>query len=127
MKLSHQRVHFMSNRDLIRFQHMLDAAQAAIDHLNNREREALDSDRLLINGVIRELEILGEAATQITAETRLRHPSLPWRQMIGMRNRLIHAYFDVDHQAVWLVVKEHLPSLVIDLQIILQKNNDETL
>lgn len=103
---------------------MLDAAQGAIKHLNNREREDLDRDRLLINGVIRELEILGEAASQISAETRLLYPYLPWREMIGMRNRLIHAYFDVDHHAVWLVVKEHLPSLVIELQTILQKNSE---
>lgn len=113
----------MSNRDLTRFQHMLEAAQAAIDHLNNRKREDLDRDRLLINGVIRELEILGEAASQITAETRSHYQSLPWREMIGMRNRLIHAYFDIDHQAVWLVVKEHLPFLVIDLQAIIHKNS----
>jgi uncharacterized protein with HEPN domain len=112
----------MLSRDLIRFRHMLDAAQAAIDHLSSRKREDLDRDRLLLNGVIRELEILGEAASQITAETRSCHPSLPWREMIGMRNRLIHAYFDVDHQAVWLVVKEHLPSLVVGLQAILQES-----
>ncbi len=110
----------MSNRDLIRFQHMLDSAQAALDHLANKNRKDLDSDRLLINGVIRELEILGEAASQVTPETRSQYNSLPWRQMIGMRNRLIHAYFDVDHQAVWLVVKDHLPSLVKDLQSIIQ-------
>lgn len=72
---------------------------------------------------IRELEILGEAAAQITDETRLCYPSLPWREMIGMRNRLIHAYFDVDHQAVWLVVKDHLPALVIDLQAILRESS----
>jgi uncharacterized protein with HEPN domain len=77
---------------------------------------------LLLNGVIRELEILGEAASQITAETRKYHPSLPWREMIGMRNRLIHAYFDIDHQAVWRVVKDHLPSLAAELQAILQKS-----
>lgn len=113
----------MSNRDQTRFQHMLDAAQAAISHLDNRKREDLDCNRLLINGIIRELEILGEAASQITAETRLRYPFLPWREMIGMRNRLIHAYFDVDHQAVWLVVKDDLPCLVIDLQAILQESS----
>lgn len=128
MKLYHRRVHFMSNRDLTRLQHMLDAAEAAIAHLNNRKREELDSDRLLINGVIRELEILGEAASQITPETRKQYLTLPWREMIGMRNRLIHAYFDVDHQAVWRVVKEHLPSLIIELQATLQKiNGDKTL
>ncbi len=86
----------MSNRDLTRLQHMLDAAEGAIAHLNNRKREELDCDRLLINGVIRELEILGEAASQITAETRAQFSILPWREMIGMRNRLIHAYYDAD-------------------------------
>jgi uncharacterized protein with HEPN domain len=60
---------------------MLDAAQAAINHLSNRMREDLDRDRLLLNGVIRELEILGEAATQITIETRKLHPFLPWRDL----------------------------------------------
>ena len=83
----------MSNRDHIRFQHMLDAAQAAVGHLSNRKREDLDQDRLLLNGVIRELEILGEAASQISDETKEHHATLPWREMIGMRNRLIHAYF----------------------------------
>ena len=113
----------MSNRDQIRFQHMLDAAKAAIAHLSNKKREDLDYDRLLLNGVIRELEILGEAATQITAETREQNKDLPWREMIGMRNRLIHAYFDVDHQAVWRVVKENLPPLILQLQVILQKSS----
>lgn len=115
----------MSNRDQTRFQHMLDAAQAAIAHLSNRKREDLDHDRLLLNGVIRELEIIGEAASQITTETRQRHPALPWREMIGMRNRLIHAYFDVDHQAVWRVVKDHLPDLAVDLQSILHKSEQQ--
>lgn len=112
----------MLNRDQTRLQHMLDAAQAAIGHLSNRKREDLDNDRLLLNGVVRELEILGEAACQITSETREKHSSLPWREMIGMRNRLIHAYFDVDHQAVWLVVKNHLPDLIVKLQAILHKS-----
>lgn len=112
----------MSNRDQTRFKHMLDAAEAAIAHLKNKKREDLDHDRLLINGIIRELEIIGEAASQINAETKEQYPSLPWREMIGMRNRLIHAYFDVDHQTVWRVVKEHLPPLVLALHNILKNN-----
>lgn len=112
----------MLNRDHARLRHMLDAAEAAVAHMINKKREDLDRNRLLLNGVIRELEILGEAASQITSETRERHPTLPWREMIGMRNRLIHAYFDVDHQAVWRVIKEHLPSLIGELQAILPKN-----
>jgi len=111
----------MSNRDHTRFEHMLESAEAAISHLDSKKREDLDTDRLLLNGVVRELEILGEAASKISADIREQYPNLPWREMIGMRNRLIHAYFDVDHQAVWRVVKEHLPSLVDNLKEILKK------
>ena len=85
---------------------MLDAAQAATVHLLGKSRNELDSNRLLLNGIVRELEILGEAASQITPTTRAKFPNLPWKEMIGLRNRLIHAYFDVNHQTIWLVIKE---------------------
>lgn len=110
----------MSNRDRIRLQHMLDASQAAVSHLSNRRREDLDHDRLLLNGVVRELEILGEAASRISPIVREQFSFLPWKEMIGLRNRLIHAYFDVNNQAIWLVVKESLPPLILQLQKILQ-------
>ncbi len=110
----------MLNRDYIRLQHMLDASTAAVSHLLEKKREDLDSNRLLLNGVVRELEILGEAASQVSQTIRKQFPSLPWREMIGLRNRLIHAYFDVNNQAVWLVVKESLPPLISQLKEILQ-------
>ncbi|MBS0621378.1 MAG: DUF86 domain-containing protein [Verrucomicrobia bacterium] len=110
----------MLNRDYVRLQHMLDAAQAAVLHLTQKHREELDHNRLLLNGVVRELEILGEAASQVTGVTREQFPSLPWREMVGLRNRLIHAYFDVNHDTIWLVVKESLPPLVAQLEQILQ-------
>lgn len=110
----------MLNRDKIRFQHMLEASQAAISHLSGKKREDLDHDRLLLNGVVRELEILGEAASQVSKPIREQYAGLPWREMIGLRNRLIHAYFDVNNQAVWLVIKESLPPLISQLDQILQ-------
>ena len=69
----------MLNRDYIRFQHMLDASQAAVSHLSKKCREDLDRDRLLLNGVVRELEILGEAVSQVTTAVREQFPLLPWR------------------------------------------------
>ncbi len=98
---------------------MLDAAQAAVSHLLQKKREDLDHDRLLLNGVVRELEILGEAASQVTQITREKYSFLPWKEMIGLRNRLIHAYFDVNNQTIWLVVKESLPPLIEQLKQIL--------
>lgn len=109
----------MLNRDHIRFQHMLDAAQSAISHLAEHSREDLDNDRLFLNGIVRELEILGEAASQISHSTQKQYSDLPWKEMIGMRNHLIHAYFDINKNTVWLVVKESLPPLVKQLQKIL--------
>lgn len=87
------------NRDYIRFQHMLDAPQAAVSHLLGKHKEDLDNNRLLLNGVVRELEILGEAASQVTKTVRAQYVLLPWKEMIGLRNRLIHAYFDVNNLA----------------------------
>src|SRR5262249_38304959 len=110
----------MSNRDYVRFQHMLDAALAAISHLEKRSREDLDNNRLLLNGVVRELEILGEAASRVTQDTREAFPKLPWKEMIGLRNRLIHAYFDVNVDTIWLVIKESLPPIIPQLQQILK-------
>jgi uncharacterized protein with HEPN domain len=115
----------MSNRHYVRFQHMLDASQAAVSHLLKKHREDLDHERLLLNGVVRELEILGEAASKISAAVREKFSFLPWREMIGLRNRLIHAYFDVNNQAIWLVVKESLPPLISQLEYILQNWSDE--
>lgn len=110
----------MLNRDYVRFQHMLDASQAAISHLVGKSREDLDHNRLLLNGVVRELEILGEAASHVSKSIREKYHFLPWREMIGLRNRLIHAYFDVNNQAIWLVVTESLPLLIPQLKEIIQ-------
>lgn len=111
---------FMLNRDYIRLQHMLDASQAAVSHLLGKSRDDLDCNRLLLNGIVRELEILGEAASQVTQTVREQFSSLPWREMIGLRNRLIHAYFDVNNQTIWLVVKESLPPVISQIEQILQ-------
>lgn len=114
----------MSNRDHVRFHHMLDAALAAISHLSNRSRGDLDSDRLLLNGVVRELEIIGEAASQVAQDTRKQFPQLPWKEMVGLRNRLIHAYFDVNIDTIWLVITEALPPLISQLNQIIEEFPD---
>src|ERR1700674_3151125 len=83
MKFSRKPDLSMLNRDYIRLQHMLDASQAAISHLLDRRREDLDHDRLLLNGVVRELEILGEAASRVNPIVREQFPFLPWKEMIA--------------------------------------------
>ncbi len=81
----------MKDKDLIRLKHMLDSAKAILQFLQGKARVDLDRDRLLLSGIVRELEILGEAAGKITQITQELFPKIPWRQLVGMRNRLIHA------------------------------------
>ena len=109
----------MDNKDLTRLRHMLDSVNAILSFVEGKDRASLDSNRLLLSGIIRELEILGEAAGKISQETQDRFPHMPWKQVIGMRNRLIHAYFDVDHDIIWKTIQNSLPILSEELTIII--------
>ena len=106
----------MRDKDLIRLKHMLDFTKAILSFLQGKRRSDLDSDRLLLFGIVRELEILGEAAGKTTQTTQELFPDIPWRQLVGMRNRLIHAYFDVDHDVIWRTATENLPHLCLQLE-----------
>lgn len=108
----------MKDRDLARLKHMLDSTKAILIFLHGKKRIDLDTDRLLLSGVIRELQILGEAAGKISQKTQDLFPNLPWKKLIGMRNRLIHAYFDVDREIVWNTAKDHLPAFYGQLEAI---------
>ena len=108
----------MENRDRIRFKHMLDSATAILDFIDGKTRKHLNNDRMFSNAVIRELEILGEAANHISKTTQKSFPELPWKQLIAMRNTLIHAYFEVDYDIIWETVNNDLPPLYLQLQMI---------
>jgi uncharacterized protein with HEPN domain len=90
----------MENKDLIRFKHMLVSTNAILSFAKGRRRIDLDQDRQFLSAVIRELEIIGEAATKISDKTKKQFSTIEWKEMIGMRNRLIHAYFDIDHDII---------------------------
>jgi uncharacterized protein with HEPN domain len=106
----------MENKDLARLKHMLDSVQAILTFAKGKQRTALDKDRLFQSAVLRELEIIGEAASRISEKTKKKFPLIPWKELIGLRNRLIHAYFDVDHDIVWKTIREYLPSFQTELK-----------
>lgn len=101
----------MVNRDLARLYHMLDCAKTILKFAEMKKRQDLDLDRFFASAIVREFEVMGEAASAISIETRSRFPQITWKGVIGMRNQLIHAYFDIDHDIVWKTIQSALPEL----------------
>ncbi|MBM4307713.1 MAG: DUF86 domain-containing protein [Deltaproteobacteria bacterium] len=111
----------MRKDDLIRIHHMLDAAREAISFVKGRKRSDLDTNRMLVLSLVKSIEIMGEAASKVTKESREGSPEVPWLDVIGMRNRLIHVYFDIDLDRVWDTITDDLPSVIAVLEKIVQK------
>ncbi len=108
----------MFTDDDIRLRHMRDAAKDALSFIQNKTRNTLDSDRMLTLSLIKCVEIIGEAAARISKERQAELPQIPWSKIVGMRNRLVHAYFDIDLDIVWNTVTQALPPLLEQLEII---------
>ena len=106
----------MRKDDVIRLRHMLDAAREAVGFAQGRVRTDLDGDRMLVLSLVKDIEILGEAAYQICEITRDQLQGIPWDDIIGMRHRLVHAYFDINLDVLWRTVEEDLPAIVSRLR-----------
>ena len=91
--------------------HMLDAVAKIEGYTRGVEREAFMSNAMIQDAVVRNLEIVGEATKKLSSETRQLYPEIPWSQVAGTRDRLIHAYFDLDLNEVWTMVERDIPRL----------------
>ncbi|MEF3168821.1 MAG: DUF86 domain-containing protein [Deltaproteobacteria bacterium] len=109
----------MQPNDLVRLRHILDAAKEAQGFTRNRRREDLEHDRQLVWALVKAVEIIGEAAYQLSAEAKAESPNIPWQKIIGMRHRLVHAYFDINLDILWQTIIEGLPPLIAELERII--------
>lgn len=90
---------------------IIEYMERAEDYIREMTFESFSVDRKTSDAVIRCLEVIGEATKQIPEDVRSKYPAIPWRAMAGMRDKIIHSYFTVDFEAVWLVIKEDIPML----------------
>jgi uncharacterized protein with HEPN domain len=101
----------MLPEDRVRVLRMLEAVDAVASFIIGRDRAALDTDQMLLFALVRAIEIIGEAASRVSIETRSAAPTVPWSKITAMRNRLVHAYFDINRDILWRTAVEEVPAL----------------
>lgn len=111
-------------KDAVRLRHMLDHAREAVDLMQGRSRADLDADRLLGLGLVRLLEIIGEAAGRVSLATQHRYADIPWSQIISLRNRLIHGYDSVDMDVLYQILLTDIPLLIVHLNKIVPARDE---
>jgi uncharacterized protein with HEPN domain len=111
-------------RDDERLADILDALGRIRRHMPVDDRSRFDADEVLQNAVLRWIEVIGEAARGIDDQFRASHPDIPWREMIDMRNRVTHGYFDIDLDVVWNTVIRDIPQLEESIRLIQNSRPD---
>ena len=111
----------MHRDDVVRLQHMLDASNEAMEFAKGKTRNDLAKNRMLVLALVKAVEIIGEASYRINEDTRHQLPDVPWEDIIGMRHRLVHAYFDINLDILWKTVTEDLSMLNSLLEPILDR------
>jgi uncharacterized protein with HEPN domain len=109
----------MQEADLIRLKHMLDAANEIVDFTKKKNLDDFKNDRKLHLSVVHLLEIMGEAGAGVSNNVQKKYPKIPWKLIIGMRNRLIHGYFDIDLAIVYTTATQDIPPLIKELERII--------
>ena len=111
----------MEERDeTVYLKHILDAIAKIEEYLHEVDQEKFSKTSLIQDGVIRQIEIIGEAAKNISSDLRNKYSHIPWKDIAGMRDRLIHGYFGVDIDAVWTTTKDDIPGLKKEVEQILK-------
>ncbi len=110
--------------DKVLFGDMLDASRKAVEYSRDRTRADLGTDELYALAMTRLVEVVGEAASRVSIEGRKLAPNIPWQDITGTRNRLIHAYAAVDLDILWSILSKDLPSLIDEIQQLLGSQPD---
>jgi uncharacterized protein with HEPN domain len=105
--------------DTFFLRHMLHAARVSRSFTQGRTRASLDDDLMFFYALVKVVEIVGEAASQVTEGIRIQHPQISWSEIISMRNQLVHGFFTINRNRLWEVVQDDVPVLISDLETML--------
>lgn len=103
---------------------ILIAARKALKFVEGIDRNEFEENELIQNAVMRPLEFIGEASAKISKEFRKAHPEIPWREMVGIRNRLVHEYFRINFGVVWDTIHKDLPKLIEIIEPLVPKEDE---
>ncbi|MCH8829761.1 MAG: DUF86 domain-containing protein [Planctomycetes bacterium] len=109
----------MTPNDEDRLRDMVLYCEKALRFVAGRQRQDVEADEILCLALVRVLEIIGEAAAQLAAETRSAHPQIPWADIIGMRDRIVHTYTRIDMDIIWQTLNDDLRPLIDELKPII--------
>ncbi len=110
-------------RDKYRLQHILDAIDRIARYTSGKSFEEFISDDMMYYAVVKNIEIIGEAANMLTLDFQTAHPEIPWKMVKGMRNYIVHEYFQIDSSVVWEVVTKDIPLLKSQITHIIDQTN----
>lgn len=110
----------LPKNECVYIQHMIDNSNKAINFIKDISREDFNNDEKLRLALTHLLQVIGEAARRVSPEFRDKHPQIPWKEIVGMRSKVVHDYLNVDEDIVWQTIKNDLPPLVLELEKILR-------
>lgn len=103
---------------------ILEAGERIARYITDLEYEDFLASQLVRDAVMRNLQIIGEAVKRLTPALKAGHPDLPWREMAGLRDRVVHDYFGIDYEIVWNVIAEELPILILQIDVIAESESE---
>lgn len=117
----------MSKRDkILLIEDMLESARKIKKYTSGQDYDSFLNDEKTVDAVIRNFEIIGEAANRIDPDFREQNPELEWNRIRGFRNRIVHDYFGIDYEIIWTIIEEDLDNLIDWLEAIIEREQDET-